>query len=304
MQRQMIKIENLNFSYQKGIKILNNLSFEVPQGCIYGFLGANGAGKTTTIRILLGLCKADSGNVFLNGNPFSTTAYQQYKNIGAMIEEPSLYGHLSGKENLNLLAYYYKVSKKRIEDVLQLVNLTEAQDKSVRNYSLGMKQRLGIAQSLLHDPSLLILDEPLNGLDPRGIKEIRDLLFQLREQGKTIFISSHLLSEVEKSCDYFCIIDKGTQVFSEKVSNMQEMLSKDIQYQIECNDAKQAQHIFSRNQIKVETHSSSSLAVSLPNEEIISQYIKQMTTEGIELFEVKRKENSLEDIFLKLTKLN
>lgn len=300
----MIKIENLNFSYQKGVKILNNLSFEVPQGCIYGFLGANGAGKTTTIRILLGLCKADSGNVFLNGNSFSTAAYQQYKNIGAMIEEPSLYGHLSGKENLKLLAYYYKVNKKRIEDVLQLVNLAEAQDKSVRNYSLGMKQRLGIAQSLLHDPSILILDEPLNGLDPRGIKEIRDLLFQLREQGKTIFISSHLLSEVEKSCDYFCIIDKGTQVFSEKVSNMQEMLSKDIQYQIECNNAEKAQHIFSKNQINAETHSPSSLAVKLPNEKVISQYIKQMTTEGIELFEVKRKENSLEDIFLKLTKLN
>ncbi len=299
----MIKIENLNFSYQKGTKILNNLSIEVPRGSIFGFLGANGAGKTTTIRILLGLCKADSGQIFIDGKPFSNTNYLQYKNIGAMIEEPSLYGHLSGKENLQFLSKYYDIKPNRIEEVLQMVSLTEAQNKKVKNYSLGMKQRLGIAQSILHNPEILILDEPLNGLDPRGIKEIRELLFKLRNEGKTIFISSHLLSEVEKSCDYFCIIDQGTQVFSEKVSNMQRMLSQNIEYQIECSDIEKAQLLLSKNGLKTEIINHTQLIVNLSDDKIIATYVKEMITEGIDLFEVKKKENSLEDIFLKITKL-
>lgn len=299
----MIKVEKLNFSYQKDIKILDNLSFEVPKGSIYGFLGANGAGKTTTIRILLGLCQADSGQIFINGQLFSKANYLQYQNIGAMIEEPSVYGHLSGKENLQFLSKYYNIGTKRIDEVLHMVDLGEAKDKKAKDYSLGMKQRLGIAQSLLHNPDILLLDEPLNGLDPSGIKDIRELLFKLRNQGKTILISSHLLSEVEKSCDYFCIIDQGKQLLSEKVSNMQQMLSKDIQYEIECSNIEKARILLSKTQ-KVELKNANRLWINLPNDKIISRYIQELISEGIELYEVRKKENSLEDIFLKLTKLN
>lgn len=299
----MIKVEKLNFSYQKDIKILDNLSFEVPKGSIYGFLGANGAGKTTTIRILLGLCQADSGQIFINGQLFSKANYLQYQNIGAMIEEPSVYGHLSGKENLQFLSKYYNIGTKRIDEVLHMVDLGEAKDKKAKDYSLGMKQRLGIAQSLLHNPDILLLDEPLNGLDPSGIKDIRELLFKLRDQGKTILISSHLLSEVEKSCDYFCIIDQGKQLLSEKVSNMQQMLSKDIQYEIECSNIEKARILLSKTQ-KVELKNANRLWINLPNDKIISRYIQELSSEGIELYEVRKKENSLEDIFLKLTKLN
>lgn len=299
----MIKVEKLNFSYQKDIKILDNLSFEVPKGSIYGFLGANGAGKTTTIRILLGLCQADSGQIFINGQLFSKANYLQYQNIGAMIEEPSVYGHLSGKENLQFLSKYYNIGTKRIDEVLHMVDLGEVKNKKAKDYSLGMKQRLGIAQSLLHNPDILLLDEPLNGLDPSGIKDIRELLFKLRDQGKTILISSHLLSEVEKSCDYFCIIDQGKQLLSEKVSNMQQMLSKDIQYEIECSNIEKARILLSKTQ-KVELKNANRLWINLPNDKIISRYIQELNSEGVELYEVRKKENSLEDIFLKLTKLN
>lgn len=298
----MIKVENLNFSYQRGNKILDELSFEVPQGAIYGFLGANGAGKTTTIRILLGLCRADSGKVYINGKAFTSKSHQEYQHIGAMIEEPSLYGNLSGEENLQLLANYHKVNKQRIDEVLDLVSLSNAKHKKTSEYSLGMKQRLGIAQSLLHNPKILILDEPLNGLDPSGIKEIRELLFRLRDEGKTILVSSHLLSEVEKSCDYFCIINEGKQIFSEKVTQMQTMLSKDVNYQIRCNDALKAKAIFTQNNIIVKVDTPNKLTVALPDDKIIADYIKKMNAAEIALFEVKKKENSLEDIFLQLTK--
>ncbi len=298
----MIKIKNLNFSYKKGVKILDDLSFEVPKGSIYGFLGANGAGKTTTIRILLGLCDADSGQVLINNKAFSKSDYKQYKNIGAMIEEPSLYGHLSGEENLKFLAQYYDIQLSRIDEILQMVDLSDAKHKKVKNYSLGMKQRLGIAQSLMHDPNILILDEPLNGLDPLGIKEVRELLFRLRDQGKTILISSHLLSEVEKSCDYFCIIDKGKKVLSGEVAQMQGLLSKNISYQIKCSNAEQIQLILQKDNVKLEVINNQLLEVNLPDDKTIAKYIKQITAEGIELFEVRKKENSLEDIFLKITK--
>ncbi|PID95144.1 MAG: bacitracin ABC transporter ATP-binding protein [Bacteroidetes bacterium] len=300
----MIKVENLNFSYQKGVQIINNLSFEVPQGSIYGFLGGNGAGKTTTIRIILGLCKADSGKVFINGKPFSGKSYQQYRKIGAMIEEPSLYPHISGNENLRLLANYYKVNQKRINEVLELVGLSDAKHKKAGNYSLGMKQRLGIAQSLLHNPEILILDEPINGLDPRGIKEIRELLFRLRDEGKTIFISSHILGEVEKSCDNLCIIDNGTKVFSDKTTNLQTLLFKEIQYQINCNDSKKVQEFFLKNKVKTELVDDTNIIISLPNDKIIAEYLKQIMAENVSLFEVRKKKNSLEDMFIKLTQTN
>ncbi len=300
----MIKIENLNFSYKKGVKIIKNLSFTVPQGSIYGFLGSNGAGKTTTIKIILGLCKADSGQVFIDGKPFSRKSYRQYKKIGAMLEEPSLYNNLSGLENLKILAHYYQVDRARIDEVLELVGLSDAKHKKAGKYSFGMRQRLAIAQSILHDPEILILDEPLNGLDPRGIKEIRELFFMLKDKGKTILISSHILAEVEKSCDNVCIIENGTKVFADKTVNMQAMLSNEIEYQINADNIARVQEIFIENQVKSKLIDNSNLVVNLNNDKIISEYIKKITHEGIPIFEVRKNTNSLEDVFLKLTQIN
>ncbi len=299
-----IKVKDLNFSYQKGIKILQNLSFNIPKGEIFGFLGSNGSGKTTTIRILLGLCFPESGEIKIEGKTFSKNDYKQYQKIGAMIESPSLYEHLSGYGNLKLLSSYYDTDDVRINEILETVGLSTAKHKKVKNYSLGMKQRLGIAQSLLHNPDILFLDEPLNGLDPLGVKEIRELLFRLRDEGKTIFLSSHQLSEVEKTCEYLCIIDKGTNVFSGKVSEMQKQLSKDVQYQIVCSDAKKVIHIFSENHIDAVYQDNSHVLVSLPDTYEISKYIKAIAASDVELFEVIKQHNSLEDMFLKITHLN
>ncbi len=299
-----IKVKNLNFSYQKGIKILQNLSFDVPKGEIFGFLGANGSGKTTTMRILLGLCFPESGEIKIEGKTFSKNDYKQYQKIGAMIESPSLYEHLSGYGNLKLLSKYYNTDEVRIDEVLKIVGLNSFKHKKVKNYSLGMKQRLGIAQSLLHNPDILFLDEPLNGLDPLGVKEIRELLFRLRDEGKTIFLSSHQLSEVEKTCEYLCIIDKGTNVFSGKVSEMQKQLSKKVQYKIVCSDAEKVKNIFSKNRVEVQYQDDNNVLVKLSDANLISKYIKEIVKSEVDLFEVTKRQNSLEDMFLKITHLN
>ncbi|RYF94725.1 MAG: ATP-binding cassette domain-containing protein, partial [Chitinophagaceae bacterium] len=199
MNPHIIETNNLDFSFGAGQKILQDLSLAVPQGSIYGFLGPNGAGKTTTIRLLLGLLKVQSGTIRLFGKDFGKNRLEVLRRIGSLIEQPSLYMHLTGKENLEVFRLSYQCNKKRIGEVLELVGLQKAAHKKAKAYSLGMKQRLAIAISLLHEPELLILDEPTNGLDPTGIIETRELIRKLnKESGKTIIVSSHMLAEVEK----------------------------------------------------------------------------------------------------------
>ncbi|MFN6086771.1 MAG: ABC transporter ATP-binding protein, partial [Fluviicola sp.] len=202
-----IEIRQLNHQFDKQNKILHDLSISVPKGSIYGFLGPNGAGKTTTLRLVLGLLKRQNGSIKVFEKEMSSNRINNLKNIGSLIEMPSLYGHLNARENLEIYRKLYNLSKERVQEVLEIVDLAKTGKKKVKGFSLGMKQRLSIAIALLHSPELLILDEPTNGLDPNGIIEMRNLLKKLNEEnGTTILISSHLLPEIEKIASHVGII--------------------------------------------------------------------------------------------------
>lgn len=208
MKKYLFRSENINKSYNKN-KILNNISLNIEQGDIYGFIGKNGAGKTTMIRIILGLVKYDSGNLELFSNKNISNINYSRSKIGSLIENPVFYENMTAQENLKLIAIQKNIENVDINKVLKLVNLSNT-NKKTKDFSLGMKQRLGIAMALLNNPKLLILEEPINGLDPIGIKEIRELLINLnKEFGTTIFISSHILSELTQMATRYGFINKG-----------------------------------------------------------------------------------------------
>ena len=221
MTSPAIAVSNLSKRYGE-IAAVENATFEVPLGTICGFVGPNGSGKTTTIRMLLGLIKPTAGSGSIIGN--SISHLEKYlKEVGAMIEGPAFYPALSGLENLKVLAKLGGIDFKRCEELIELVGLKGRGKDKYKNYSLGMKQRLGIAAALLPNPKLLILDEPTNGLDPAGIQEVRDLLEKLAAEGVTVFVSSHLLSELEMISKYLVMLRKGHVVFA---GPMQELLNR------------------------------------------------------------------------------
>ena len=229
-------IETRNLSYHFGTElVLDQVSLKVREGSIYGFLGPNGAGKTTTIKVLLSLLQTDNEKVYLFGKDLNKNRIKILSGIGSLIEQPAIYPHLSGKENLLNRAMLLRVNAGRVSEILDLVSLKEHANKKAGNYSLGMKQRLGIALALLNDPKLLILDEPTNGLDPNGIIEIRQLIRKLvEERGKTVFISSHLLSEVEKMVSHIGIINRGKLLFQGTIEELNNLSKK--QLEIQTND--------------------------------------------------------------------
>lgn len=209
----------------KGIQAVNGLSFTVFKGDIFGFLGPNGAGKSTTIRMILSLIRQDEGEINIFGLPLSRNRKRILSGIGALVEEPRLYEYLSAYGNLEMLGRLSgkRISRNRIMDVLALTGIEERWNSPVKSFSHGMKQRLGIAQSIIHDPELLILDEPANGLDPKGMKDMREIIVRLnREFGKTIFISSHILKDIELMANRMLIIDHGAKVVE---GNVQELLN-------------------------------------------------------------------------------
>lgn len=209
-------IETINLSKKQGKKYrVQDVHLEIPEGCVYGFLGPNGAGKTTTMKLILGLIKPSDGDIYiLNQKVTSKNRYAMNRLTGSLIESPSYYGHLTGQENLEIIARYKKVPASEITEVLEIVHLYEAKDQKVKQYSLGMKQRLGIAMALLGKPPIIILDEPTNGLDPAGIHEIRELIKSLPEKYNiTVLVSSHLLSEIEQMADYVGIINHGRFIY-------------------------------------------------------------------------------------------
>lgn len=209
-----IETHNLTHHFQRDEMALRNINLQVPTGSIYGFLGPNGAGKTTTLRLILGLLRRQEGTISVFGKPFGPNRVGILKNIGSLIESPSLYSHLSAAANLRIFQKIYGCPEQRIDEVLLLVGLTGTKNKKAGRFSLGMKQRLGIAIALLNDPALLILDEPTNGLDPGGMIEIRELLKKInREKGTTILVSSHLLVEIERLATDIGIIHKGHLLF-------------------------------------------------------------------------------------------
>jgi lantibiotic transport system ATP-binding protein len=298
----MIEVSNVTFSYNKNFQLIDNLSFKVEEASLFGFLGANGAGKTTTIRLLLGLLQPSGGEVVINHCPVKKNGTKGKQQIGVLVETPAIYDHLTGEENLRLQTLYYKVENNRIEKVLEMVGLTAASNRKAGLYSLGMKQRLGLALSLLHDPEILILDEPLNGLDPKGISEIRTLLMTLQqEEGKTIFLSSHLLGEIETTCDSICIIDQGKSVYTGSIEGLRRSFKNAITYSL-TTDAplKTLGYIRSGMSPKLNTEGTKCLFQTM-DKEYVADLVQELTSAEIRIYEIATQETNLESLYLKLT---
>lgn len=296
MEKTILKCEKLNKKFGKK-KILKDVSFEVQEGDILGFIGPNGAGKTTTIKLILGLQEITEGKVSINGYDIEKEFTKAIEKVGAIIENPDLYMYLSGYDNLKLVANLYKnIEQSRIEEVVKLVKLEKRIKDKVSKYSLGMRQRLGIAQAILHKPNLLILDEPTNGLDPEGIKEMRELLLDLSKKEKmAILISSHNLAELDNICNKVCIIKNGSIIETSDIEEMKNHLNK--QYKIfEVDNANKVKSIIPEAVI-IENNK---VKINLEKEKV-PDIIKKIVQNEIKIYEVKEEEKSLEEAFLEKT---
>ncbi len=296
----IISVSGLNTGYTRNRLILDRLNLSVSKGAIYGFLGVNGAGKSTTIRTLLGLLAPHSGSVRIFGKDIQSHRLEILSKIGSLIESPSLYKHLSGEENVKIACKYLRVNENRISEVLDLVNLSQHRKKLTKNYSTGMKQRLGLGIALLSDPELLILDEPTNGLDPSGIIEIRKIIQRLHQTGKTILLSSHLLSEIEKIATQVGIIKNGTIIFEGTIHALEQLKDQHLMVKIITSDNAQALSVLSEK-YQVEMNDHDYLNVMLDSREQIPDISKMLHIQAIKVYEVSIQKNDLENLFINLT---
>jgi len=295
-----IDIKDLSFSFNKGKPILKDLTINVPKGSIFGFLGANGAGKSTTMRFIIGALTDTNKTIKLFGEELSTFYPEGFNKIGSLIDYPAFYDHLSGWDNLMVLSQLRQLPKQNAEEVLHLVGLWDARNIKMKKYSLGMKQRLAIAMSLLGNPELLILDEPVNGLDPNGMIEIRELLLKLnREKGITIFISSHLLQEIEKMITHLAIISHGEIKFMGSKDEL-NTLYQYSRVKVGINNAHQfIDKIPSVYSPKIINENTMECAVGSKEEVIALNSL--LVSQQAEIFELKSN-TGLEDWFIELTK--
>ena len=282
-----------------GRSVVNQVSLAVPEGSVYGFIGPNGAGKSTTMKMLLGLLKPNSGSIQILGQTMnSKNRLELLRQTGSLIESPSCYGHLTGQENLQIVADLKNVPKKDIDRVLEIVDLTSSRKRKVKQYSLGMRQRLGIAQALLGNPKLLILDEPTNGLDPAGIQEMRSLISEMpRRCGATVLISSHLLSEMEQMVDQVGIIDHGQLLFQGSLAALQQHSRGDISLRV--LHPEKALPILESYGAAVQTQWGFNLP-TIPEDQL-ALLVLRLAVDQAGVVEVKRHTKSLEEIFLSLT---
>lgn len=294
----IVQLHNVHFAYKRGEDVLSGVNLAIPQGSIYGFLGVNGAGKTTTIRLILSLLKSNQGAIKLFGEDIKTSYPNHLKMVGSLIENPSLYSHLSGYDNLKIWANCFGVSHSRIDDVLALVNLSDNKQKLAGNYSTGMKQRLGLGISLLHNPELLILDEPTNGLDPKGIIEFRSIINQLRDEGKTIVLSSHILTEVEKIVSHLGIINNGSIVFEGTLETLHELKRKNITIRLRISNPEKALQLLNAYDPVLELPF---IEMCVPQENNIAIINKTLMNSGIDIYEIKHVSKGLEHMFLNMT---
>lgn len=293
-------IETRDLSYLFGEQmVLDQISLQVIKGSIYGFLGPNGAGKTTTIKILLNLLHSADKNIYLFGKELNTNRIETLSKIGSLIEQPAIYSHLSGRENLRNRANLLQIPASRVEEILNLVDLKESAEKKAGKYSLGMKQRLGIGLALLSDPPLLILDEPTNGLDPNGIIEVRHLLQKLvKEQGKTVFISSHLLSEVEKMITHVGIINRGKLLFQ---GTLEELHSVNMsQIVIVTADLVESANLLLKNGYQAEVVGDT-IRVPYTSLSEIAIINSLLVSHRQQVFSIGQSRQNLEDLFLSIT---
>ena len=298
MNNQILKVEALE-KYYGDFHALKGVDMEVNEGQIFGLLGPNGAGKTTMLRMLVGLISPSAGNVTYFGNLSLNQLGKVLPRIGCIIEEPKFYPYLSGLTNLNIASKYFpnKISDERIDDMIELVGLKGRERDKVSTYSQGMRQRLGIAQAMLNDPDLIFLDEPTNGLDPKGIIELRQLIIRLKEEfGKTVIISSHILSEIEEMADSMAIINKGVCVSQGSVS---ELLGKNIvTVNLETDDQAAAEVILGSLNFK-STRDQNALIFQAELEQI-PNVVQKMVSADRKIYRLDHK-RKLEDYFLKLT---
>ena len=297
----IIDVRRLTKSF-KEINAVDDLTFTVPERGVYGFLGQNGAGKSTTIRMLLSLIRPTDGEIRIFGLDLSTHRKEILQRIGAIIEKPDLYKYLTAIENLNLFATMsgLKLTRKQLIDKLEKVGLADRADSKIKTYSQGMKQRLGIAVALVHDPDLIILDEPMNGLDPQGIADVRELINHLgKDQGKTIFISSHLLSEMEQVADSLLIIHKGRKIAEGSINEL--LNPEQSRIEIETRSANELKLLLQQTlwANKIISINGEKMILQMKRDEI-PVFIQQMTELKQDIFSIHKK-NSLEDYFLSLT---
>ncbi|WP_409274856.1 ABC transporter ATP-binding protein [Neobacillus sp. SCS-31] len=284
--------------------IVNDVSFSVEKGEIFGLLGPNGAGKTTIIRMIVSLIGRTKGNVIVNGFNLDTQFKESMSEIGAIVENPEFYKYLSGYKNLKHYANMAKtkVTEERIQDVIKLAGIEHAIHQKVKTYSLGMRQRLGVAQALLHNPSLLILDEPTNGLDPQGIREFREYLRSIAKEGISVLVSSHLLSEMQLMCDRFAIIEQGKLIHISSINQLHDE-GNDVQTVLfVVNNLEAAMQVLRENDLgnEMKIVGEDQFSISLEKEAIAAAN-KLLVTNDISVYAINQVTASLEDRFLELT---
>jgi lantibiotic transport system ATP-binding protein len=280
---------------------VDHLDLSVPAGTVYGFLGPNGAGKTTTIRLLLGLLKPAAGEIRLFGRPFSPRDWPMLDKIGALVESPSLYPHLTGRENLELTRRLVGASPRQVERALATVRMEKDAGRLVGQYSMGMRQRLGFALALLNQPALLVLDEPTNGLDPAGIHEMRELIRNLPQaEGVTVFISSHLLSEVEQMASHLGIIQQGRLLFEGSLAQLQAQYAQQLWVRVDRPE--DALGLLRRQGWQAHKNGKPEISVEVNGDADVALVNNSLVYNGFNVFHLDLARPALEDVFLALTK--
>jgi len=293
----IVATDNLSKEYD-GVYRVQELDIRIKEGDIYGFLGPNGAGKSTTMKMLLGLVKPTSGTIEIMGKPFNEKNRRDIlASVGSLIESPSYYGHLTGCENMEIIRRLLDLPKKNIEEAVHIVRMENQMEKKVKNYSLGMKQRLGIAMALARFPKLLILDEPTNGLDPAGIEEMRELIKTLPKQyGMTVMISSHILSEIDQMATVVGIINQGCLIFQERMSVLD--MQREPQIVLRTSDNNRTYQLLKKTNPQ---RTADGLQIGALSDEQIGAVVQCLCSNGISVYRVEEHRESLEDIFLNLT---
>jgi ABC-2 type transport system ATP-binding protein len=298
----LLETRELIHSFSNNEIVLDGISLRVDEGSIYGFLGPNGAGKTTTLRLILGLLKKQHGSINVFGKDFEKHRVESLQRIGSLIESPSIYSHLTSEENLRVLQKVYRCPPSRIGEVLELVGLANTGKKRAGQFSLGMKQRLSIAIALLNSPSLLILDEPTNGLDPNGMIEIRELLRSLnRDRGITILISSHLLSEIDRLVSHIGIINKGRMMFQGTLEELKEKQQQSVSVVFETSDSRRTSEVMRAMKLEPRCENGRCELPALSKEKI-ADVNRQLVMKGIDVYEVSVVKNDLERIFMDMVR--
>ena len=295
-------IETRKLEKRYGLEsVVKDLDLRVPEGSVYGFIGPNGAGKTTTMKMILGLCKPTAGKVIVLGQEMNEqNRLTLLRKTGSLIESPSCYGHLTARENLEIVAELKGVEKKDIDRVLDIVHLKKERTRRVRQFSLGMRQRLGIAQALLGEPKALVLDEPTNGLDPAGIQEMREMIASLPKQtGATVLISSHLLGELEQFIDHVGVIGRGRLLFQGTLDALRQRGETGIQLRV--LESERARLILHDQGVETVCDSDGTMRLPVMEDESLARVIAALCQGGAGVVQVVNRTQSLEDIFLALT---